>query len=223
MIDIIFITHNQLEFTKLCLKSLIDNTKEAWRLIWIEQGSTDGTLDYGKNFVAVCNHLDIVFIENKKNEFISKAFNQGIAKAKSDILLFINNDLLFAPGAIDKLVNFLREHKEIAVVFPSFTRGEEPNDFPNNTDRAQVGSPYFCTAIKKEVFEKIGGFDERFLLWYGDIDFDLRMKQASFRSAGVPESYVHHFESRTWKAVPLAGKIIEEDARRFQEKHAGKK
>ena len=220
-IDIIIITRNGLNDTKRCLESLSKNTQLRFRLIHIDNASSDGTLDWVKKF---CQEKGIPLIQkrNTENKWIAASLNQGYRLSSSEILVFLNNDLLFAPKAIDFLVKELKENQEVWLTFPTFTRKDLPKNFPKNQRRDKVGIPLFCFAIKRIAFEKIGLFDERFRLWRLDRDFVYRLIVSSHPPKEVKESYVHHFESKTMDKLPNKMEIIQEDIRRFAEKYKEK-
>ena len=220
-LDIIIITRNGLNDTKRCLESLFENTYIKFKLIHIDNASSDGTLEWINNF---CQERKIPLLQkrNTENKWIAASLNQGYYLSNSEILVFLNNDLLFAPKAIDFLVEELKNDQEIWLTFPSFTRKDLPKNFPRNTNRDRIGVPLFCFAIKRIAFEKIGLFDERFKLWRLDRDFIYRLILSGHRPKEVKNSYVHHFESKTMDKLPNKMKIIQEDLQKFAEKYRGK-
>lgn len=53
--SIILVTYNQLEFTKLCVESIERHTVEPYELIVVDNGSTDGTVEYAKEVGSQCS------------------------------------------------------------------------------------------------------------------------------------------------------------------------
>ena len=78
----------------------------------------------------------------------------------------------------------------------------------------------FCLLMKRTVYEKIGGLDERFGLgFFDDDDLAERARRAGFELAVAHDLFVHHFGSRTFVGNGIdAGKLLEENARRFADK-----
>ena len=78
----------------------------------------------------------------------------------------------------------------------------------------------FCLLMKRAVYDKIGGLDERFGLgFFDDDDLAERARRAGFELAVAHDLFVHHFGSRTFAGNGIdAGKLLEENARRFAEK-----
>lgn len=65
-------------------------------------------------------------------------------------------------------------------------------DFDYNKT-AEVDQPMAsCLLIRKEVFEKIGQFDEKFPIFFNDVDYSQRMKQAGFKTVYFPDAEVYH-------------------------------
>ena len=78
----------------------------------------------------------------------------------------------------------------------------------------------FCLLMKRVVYEKIGGLDERFGLgFFDDDDLAERARRAGFDLAVAQDLFVHHFGSRTFSGNGVdAGKLLDENARRFAAK-----
>jgi len=136
---------------------------------------------------------EVVIVNNKTNVGVTKAWNQGIDKAKGDYYLILNNDLEFDGDIIN---NFLRGMEQgIGCVCPLFTCG---------TDRESVYKQKFtgfAFMVNKEVVKKIGKFDESMEIWYSDWDFFYKMKRAKIGVNIIPDVVVHHFESQTLSKI----------------------
>ena len=78
----------------------------------------------------------------------------------------------------------------------------------------------FCLLMKRAVYDKIGGLDERFGLGlFDDDDLAERARRAGFELAVAHDLFVHHFGSRTFVGNGVdAGKLLDENARRFADK-----
>jgi GT2 family glycosyltransferase len=81
----------------------------------------------------------------------------------------------------------------------------------------------FCLLLRREVYEAVGGLDERFGLgFFDDDDLAVRAQQAGFELAVAYDLFIHHFGSRTFVGSGIdAEKLLNENSRRFAEKWGG--
>ena len=103
---IIVLGWNKLESTtKLFLDSLYKYTDEKiFDLIFVDNGSTDGTADYVRKYAENKNNL--ILIENKENLGYSKGNNQGLAYIQDkdyEYVGLLNNDILFTPDWLENI------------------------------------------------------------------------------------------------------------------------
>ncbi|MDO4908631.1 MAG: glycosyltransferase family 2 protein [Corynebacterium sp.] len=74
-----------------------------------------------------------------------------------------------------------------------------------------------CLLVRREAFEKIGGFDERYFMYMEDVDLGDRMGRAGYENLYVPEAVVNHDQGHAANAVPVAMlRAHHESAYRFQ-------
>ena len=78
----------------------------------------------------------------------------------------------------------------------------------------------FCLLMKRAVYDKIGGLDERFGLgFFDDDDLAERARRAGFELAVAHDLFVHHFGSRTFAGNGIdAERLLDQNAQRFAEK-----
>lgn len=212
-IKIIILTYNKLSYTKKCLRALRRNTFEEFLgdVVIIDNNSTDGTQDYLKK-------IDwINLVENKVNTGFAKGCNQGAKLAKGDILLFLNNDTEVRKGWLEPLLKAL-EKKEVAVAgskllfpdgliqhagvviasdyIPRPIYYRESADKPYvNKQREFKAVTAACMAIKKDVFEEVGGFDETYINGMEDVDLCLKVFHKGYKIIYCPKSVLTHHES----------------------------
>lgn len=216
LVSIIIPVFNNLNFTKNCLIALSQNTiYQPYEVVIIDNGSTDGTAQF-----LSCLEGDVQIIKNEKNLGFGKASNQGAKAANGEYLLFLNNDTLPTKGWLTELVKIATDNEHVGIVgskllYPDNTIQHAgvafnkygkvyhiyqglPRDHPNVSKirefQAVTGA---CMLIKKEIFMKVGGFDERFLNGFEDIDLCLKVKELGYQILYCPSSVVYHFESRT--------------------------
>ena len=214
-VSIIIPVLNQLEFTKICLKSIKKNTPAGeYEIIVVDNGSTDKTGLYLKK-------MPVKTIRNKTNLGVAKAWNQGIRASKYGLVCIINNDLVLSKGWLEALVGFYNAHPDAGVVSPGTREGVLDYDFdPYALEYTRaMGKVYekeifgWCMLVKKERFEKAGMFDETFKIGVGeDRDFYRRLKEKGYNSYITGSSFVHHFRSQTLNVMRKEkGKAFEDN------------
>ena len=197
-VSIVMLTFNQLSDTRLCTESLEKNTGCDYELIFVDNGSTDGTRKYLDNLRETRKHVKTIF--NKANLGFSMANNQGIGVAEGEYILLLNNDVVLTEGWLERLMACAESGPAIGVVGPCTNHavGEQVIDVELELNQADInrfacmqllknaGCWFethriigFCMLIKREVIDKIGMLDERFGPGgYEDYDFCLRIRQA---------------------------------------------
>jgi len=116
-IDIIVVTYNRLEFTKKTLESIFSRTKLPYRLIVIDNASTDGTREF-LNKLGNEGKIDQV-IFNDKNVGLENAWNQGLELVESPLFVTTDNDCIapdLDPCWLERLVDLMNNHIEFAAI-----------------------------------------------------------------------------------------------------------
>ena len=161
MVSIIIINFNQKDWLKKCLEKIRKaKISLPYEIIIIDNASTDGSAAEIEKFEG------LQFIENTKNLGYGKAVNQGIKKAKGDYLLIINPDVLISHGSVERLVEFLENHKEVGIVGPQL-RGEK-----GNIQNSCFCFPHWFTPIIHRTFLRHFPFGQKELRRYLMEDFD---------------------------------------------------
>lgn len=115
MTDIIIVTHNRLEFTNKTLKYLNERTRSPFRLIIVDNASTDGTREVLQSIPAP--HQVVLLPENLGLE---KAKNIGLGYVQSDLFVDSDNDILVPDydGAdwLQRLTGLMNEHQEFGAI-----------------------------------------------------------------------------------------------------------
>ena len=215
-VSIIIPVYNNLSYTKKCLNSVFEfGSKYKFEVIVVDNASSDGTKEYLEN-----HKQPIIYINNNQNLGFAKACNQGAKIAKGEYLLFLNNDTIVTKNWMDILVSELDNNKKIAIagsklLFPdekiqhagvAFDKNKEPYHihYRKNKDSKIVNKKIFfqavtgaCLLIKKQIFDKIKGFDEIYKNGYEDVDLCLKVGELGYLIIYCPESVVYHYESIT--------------------------
>jgi GT2 family glycosyltransferase/2-polyprenyl-3-methyl-5-hydroxy-6-metoxy-1,4-benzoquinol methylase len=212
--SVIVLTYNQLEYTRECVKSVLDHTPQPFELIFVDNGSTDGTPDYLRTIPGA------KVVLNKENLGFAAGNNQGLALASGRYIVLLNNDAIVTEGWLDGLLAPMDRDPRIGFVGPrsNYVAGPQVvRDVPYTTldgmhtfagERARQyagqGSTValivgFCLALRSEVVQKIGGLDPTFGSGnYEDDDFCLRAVFAGWSGWIADDVFVHHYGHRTF-------------------------
>jgi GT2 family glycosyltransferase/tetratricopeptide (TPR) repeat protein len=216
---------NQLEYTRRCLESLLDNTRKPYELVLVDNGSEDGTLGYLEEVRHRRGPKRVVVLRNESNLGYPAGCNQGLAQSRGQYVVFLNNDTVLTPGWLEGLIGHaLRDWPAVGLVGPvsngamdgqavrpGYAELEGLDDFAARRRQAFAGRALaaprltgFCLLVRHEVLERAGGFDERFGLGlFEDDDLCVRAREAGFRLVIALDVYVHHFGNRTFKQLGL--------------------
>lgn len=212
--SIIILTYNELAYTKQCIDSVMRFTDRPYELIIVDNGSTDGTREYLTSLPGA----RLIF--NPSNYGFARGNNQGIAEAKGEFILLLNNDVVVTSGWLSRLQSAIGESADIGMAGPrsNYVSGpqldpsaryrtmEDMVRYAEEVSRLNRGARQetdrlvgFCLLMKRGLLEKIGAFDERFAAGnFEDDDLCLRARLAGYRLVIALDVFVHHFGSRTF-------------------------
>ncbi len=201
---ITFACYNQISYTKQCIESLIKHQIPLEKLIVVDNGSTDGTVDYLHSLpLGKC-------ILNKKNLGCGVAWNQGILELQAEWTVIMNNDVIVSKNWVSNLINVALQHN-LKIISPALIEGELDYDFDLFVEQAatkmkhslRLGDRHaVCLAVHESVWNKIGYFSPVPLLWgYEDTLFFHAANKACIPMAITGASWLHHYGSITQKAI----------------------
>ncbi len=217
LVSVITVNYNGLDDTFSMLKSVYAaNISVDFEVIVVDNGSeTDPTESLKKAFP------DVIVIRSEKNLGFAGGNNLGVAQAKGNYLFFVNNDTEFSPSLTDKLIEAFSAEKNVGGVSPKIYYYDHPGMIQfagftpihaisgrNSTigtgemDEGQYDNvkeiPYLHGAammISKDAIDKAGLMYEDFFLYYEEMDWSQRIRNAGFRLLYVPEATIVHKES----------------------------
>ena len=201
-VSLVIPVYNQLDYTRQCLDSIARCTDQPYELIIVDNASTDGTQEFLRSVKATV-------IANQHNLGCAKAWNQGVRASHGDIIGILNNDIVVTKGWIEGLMKFM-EKTSHGIVSPAAREGYLKYDldayaieFTQSCKDATRAELYgACLVIKRDVFDRVGLFDEAFA--YGgceDIDFFWRAQAAGFSVGMTGSVLIHHFSMVTQDAI----------------------
>lgn len=213
LVSVIIPVYNEFPFTYQCLRSLLTSEDKCpYEVILADDCSTDFTTD-------ICQVVkNIKVVKTEKNIGFLKNCNNAARKASGKYIYFLNNDTQVQTGWLDAQVNLMESHEEIGMtgaklVYPDGRLMEAGGIVWSDGTAANYGNrhdpilPEFnyvkevdyisgaAIMVRKKIWDKIGGFDERYCPAYcEDSDFAFAVREAGYKVVYQPESVVIHFE-----------------------------
>lgn len=232
--SVVIPTYNRKPILEKCLRALehqqLREGISGYEVILVDDGSTDGTLDWLEEHSAEFPHVR-AFLQNHHGP--AAARNLGVKKSAGDTIIFIDSDLVvtehFLQAHADALVQGQRELKSDCL----FTYGRVINtcNFDNPTAEpykiTDFSAAYFATGnvgIARHWLEKAGLFDTRFQMYgWEDLELGVRLKQLGLKLIKCPDAVGYHWHPPfTLQQIP---KLIDKEIQRgrmgvlFYQKH----
>lgn len=208
--SLIVVAHDALDQTRRCLEALRASAERDHPVeyLFIDNGSSDGTAEY------LAQQDDVELIRNDTNLGAPRARNQGLARARGEHLVFMDNDVLVTPGWLGRMLYHSAVDGQSGCVGCVCDRAGQEQQVPYDGDsspatlrafadrrasefprqhRYQGLMSSFLLMTRRAVIDAIGGFDESFTPWgFEDDDFTLRVQLAGFRNRVALDVFVRH-------------------------------
>lgn len=209
---IVIPAHGQWDLLALALRSMRtaaafarDHVQTSIQVI--DNGSPTPADAILKQYVDIWDRLET-------NVGVTKPWNMGLDRAMTDgvdVCCICNSDVVFGKRVIDQCVRGITEHGRFATFPFSIQGGPMPSDWEERNLRANAlpytdvdtnGFAGWCFFLSRACVDKVGVFDERFTLWYGDSQYMWRTRRLGCTPMEVRSCLLHHFESRTILSMP---------------------
>jgi glycosyltransferase involved in cell wall biosynthesis len=204
-ISVVIPTYNREPILKKCLlalenQRLTDDKVEGYEIIVVDDGSTDGTLEWLYGEKESLRHVR-VFEQDHGGPAIAR--NTGVEKALGDTIVFIDSDLVVTERFLQAHADALTEGERKLGSERLFTYGAVINtsDFENPTSEpykiTDFSAAYFATgnvAIARKWLIEAGLFDTGFQLYgWEDLELGVRLKQLGLKLIKCPEAVGYHW------------------------------
>lgn len=231
LISVIIVGYNAKHFLPECLDSLIKGAYKNIEILYVDNGSTDGTSEYINKY-----YPQIILIQNSKNLGFSPAHEGILAKVKGDAVLLLNTDTIVGENLLKELMKVLYEKKDIGAVQPKILM------YPEKDKIDSIGSFFLMNGllyhfgyekdqnlgiynkpmeifstkgavilIKKEVLDKVSFpkygnhkasiFDQDYFTAFEDTDLSMRIWLAGYKILYVPTTTAYHIGGGTVKKM----------------------
>ena len=210
-VDVVVTVCNAPDEVRRCVAGVLDHTRGRYRLVVIDDGSTDPGVRSVFDDLAGRRECPIVLLRNERPLGFGATANRGLARSRSDAV-FLGSGTIVMDGWLDALLRCAASDPRVATVtpfsgsaeIPAFARfcADEPGSDPE-TLRAAIASaavPTYpdlptsassCMLVRRAAVDAIGSFDPAFAGDYaGKSDFCLRAARAGWRNALADDAFV---------------------------------
>lgn len=210
-VSIIIPAYNLRDVIIECIESVLNSSYTNHEVIVVDNASTDGTYNTLKQ-----RFPNIKLVRSEKNLGVTGGRNLGLRHTSidSEYVLFLDHDMIVDKNMISELLTVARANNRVGVVAAKiyfysnksiiwaagssvslltgrtyFNAGKDEGQF-DQIMAVQVAPAVIF--VKREVIDRIGGFDDIFFLGYDDTDFCFRARNAGFEVFYTPSAIAYH-------------------------------
>lgn len=219
-LSVVIITYNSEEFIEECVDSVIKFLPNDSEVVAFDNASEDRTVEILKKFVP-----KIKLFESDKNLGFGKGNNRASEMCEGEYLFFLNPDTSLYEYVFEKLVNYYQKTPDAGIVSPKLitpngevqksvikfptvsgafsdlflgTHGEYFPYAPESHEPVEVDCVFGAAMlISRDLFKKISGFDEKFFMYYEDIDLCRRIIELGLKIIYYPMVEIKHIVGGT--------------------------
>ena len=248
-VSIILLSLLRQQDTQRCIEGILIHTKIPFEIIVVDMGASEEIVRWLNKIQK--QHREIIVIKNQINIGTSKGRNQGIKAARGQYILFLDNDVEVTANWLEPLLICAISNKDIGacgskiisskgeVLFAApliknnyvngelvetgieFTHSLQHDEPIVNRQQEISWYPTTCLLVKRNILNKISGFDEKLFMCEEDKDLSFSIKQLGYKIMYVPDSAVYHhhrLDNGDYGRIRRNLKVIMHDIKYFQEK-----
>jgi GT2 family glycosyltransferase len=204
----VIVNYNGQELIDSCLESLLSQDRLPDEILVIDNASWDQSSTLVKE-----KFPDVHLIESGQNLGYAGACNLGIRETSSDLVAFLNNDLVLDRAWLRTLLNATgapwsfwasrivfagrpsiidSAGDAMAIVGAAYKIGHGRDAAQFMKPREVFGPCGAAALYRRDLLDQVGGFDSDFFLIYEDSDLNMRARLQGHRCLYVPDALVHH-------------------------------
>lgn len=197
-VSVVIPAYNAEEFIGLQLEAIRNNTVQPLEVLVVDNGSSDSTVDIVQRYAQ--EHGFVKIIDGSDVSGANYARNLGIASAAADYILLCDADDIVEPTWVAELAEGLERYDFLGSGYIVYRYNEQTKgyyDFETMVDRPSVFDDRFysvsCSmALKREVFDATGGFDNSYRGGHEEVDFALRAVDSGFALGWIPKPLIRY-------------------------------
>ncbi len=209
-VSVITLNWNGTKVLSECLEGLHSQTYQSFSTIVVDNGSTDGSVDFVRR-----NYPEVNLVALDKNAGFCVANNIAIRSVETEYVALLNNDAVPDPLWLSKLVQAMDSHPEAGLVASKMLFYDDPERIDRAGDSYTIagvallrgcgessanydeevsifGACAGAALYRTEMLKEIGLFDEDFFLLYEDVDLSFRAQLRGYKCLYVPNAIVYH-------------------------------
>ena len=214
LISVIILNYNGAGFTEACVGSVLKSDYPQLEVILVDNASTDNSLHLIMDNFGKDSRLRI--LRNNSNLYFAGGNNSGIRQAKGELIVILNNDTEVDPAWLKELEIVFKDNNIGAIqpkvrIFGSnpplidtaggqldrlgYASGWGFKQLDNeefNIERDVFYAAGTAMALRKEVLDQVGLFDEKFKMHWEDVDLSWRIHLKGYRIVSCGKSIVYH-------------------------------
>lgn len=214
IVSVVIVNWNGARWLPGCLDALGRQTRPADEIVVVDNGSTDGS----RALIEAC-YPAVRFLSLGRNAGFAAGNNRGIAAARGDVVVTLNNDTVPAPGWLAALCAPLAADPRLGATMSTMLFAHAPDRIASAglrvarnglvvddlagfrwTGRQTAPRPVFgpsagAAAYRRALLDEVGGFDDAFFLYLEDADLAWRARLRGWETLHVPQALVLHVYS----------------------------
>ena len=187
MLEIIIVKYNLRDYENETISQVLETVKIPYHLTVYENYERDGNL--------------------------STVWNDLIRRSDAEFIILLNNDTVPSKDWVENLLDILKD-KKVGAVGPISNRAggfqgghKRAQKYPMVVEASMLSG--FCLSFRKETWEEVGGFDERYKLYGEDSQFCVDLKKKGYKLIIRYDTFVYHHKAKSQPIAEDRGKDIE--------------
>jgi len=224
-LSVVIVSYNTKELTLDCIDSVFKHSSGVdVELVVVDNGSTDGSVQALRKLKAD----KLKLIENTKNLGFAKAVNQAVKASSGEQVLLLNSDCKIKQGALNKLIDFAQSSPDAGVIgakllnpegdsqpscyfLPGILRAakryfggvnEVDKYYPKGSAASEVEAVVLAAVlITRVALTRVGLLDERYFMYFEDLDFCKRARRLGLKVYFLPSAEVVHYHGASGRDI----------------------